>query len=283
MSLKRILTCITPFVLIPFISAYQATGETVTWVTVEGTGSMVNAKKDEARVRALEDARFNAFHEAVLSGISAESLVVNFKLSGNLTGAIPYCRITDKKILNEGIERINIKGEDEPVPVYKVKIKAGVIQETESTSPEFSINSSLNKLRFTDGDTIHLNVQTTRDCYIAVFNIMENNKVIKLLPNTFKKNILISKKNPLSFPDEHDLKNGISLVAHIPDGKKSVTEMFYVLALNTPLALRESDIQEGIYHRYDGQTAFFSDLVKEVAGIPHNERAESIISYQIIK
>jgi hypothetical protein len=270
-------------VLIPLASAQSVNGEDVTWVTVEGTGSMVNTDKDEARNRALENAKFNAFHKAVLSGISAESLAVNFKLSGNVSSTIPYCRIADKKIIEEGIVQISMKGKEDPVPVYKVKIKAGVIQETERGSPEFSINSSLNKLRYTNGDKMHLKVRTTKDCYISVFNIMDNDKVIKILPNKIKKNVRISKKTPLSFPDDSDLKNGISLIAHLPDGKKSVAEIFYVLALNNPLVLSDSNIQEGFFSRYDGQTAFFGDLIKEIAGIPHNKRAESIISYQIIK
>lgn len=62
--------------------------EETAWVTAGGSGAM-DRGQEEARRLALEDALRQARSQVIGSSISAESLVVNFKLSGGIAAAIP--------------------------------------------------------------------------------------------------------------------------------------------------------------------------------------------------
>jgi hypothetical protein len=75
--------------------------EDLTWVTVEGTASIGQAGREEARNRALDDAMRRAREKVIGSSISVESLAINMKLSGGIASAIPCLKIMDKHILEE--------------------------------------------------------------------------------------------------------------------------------------------------------------------------------------
>ncbi len=107
------------------------------WVTVEGRALIENVSKEEARSRAIEDAMLTAVNKVVGASISAETLAVNLKLSGGLVGSIPYGRLTEKKIIEEGIVTVYNDGKARPEKVYKVKMKAGVLEETNGTDASF--------------------------------------------------------------------------------------------------------------------------------------------------
>jgi len=68
---------------VPFLLAQD-----VTWVTVEGTAPMEHISKEEARGLAIEDAMGKAVEEVVGANISAETLVVNLRLSGSILGVV---------------------------------------------------------------------------------------------------------------------------------------------------------------------------------------------------
>ena len=54
-----------------------------------------------------------------------------------------------------------------------------------------------------------------------------------------------------------------------------------MLALQQPFDFDNTDIQEGVFGMYNGQTAFIEDLIRQIVGIPLGERAEQLIQYQI--
>jgi hypothetical protein len=253
------------------------------WVTVEGVSPMDSMGREEARKRATADAMQKAVEEAVSNGISAETLFVNMKLSGGVAAAIPYGRVVDKKIIEEGVVNVHPEGRDGNSVMYRVKMKAAVVEETTGADPSFRIDSSLNSPGYKDGDEMVMKIKSTKDCYIAVFNILEDEKVLRLMPNQYKKENFLRAHEAFSFPDNDDKKRGIKLMAHVPVNRDAVTETIYVLALKQPFASDTVKFQEGIYGSYDGRTAFINELIKEIAGIPLNERAERLMQYQIRK
>jgi hypothetical protein len=62
-----------------------------------------------------------------------------------------------------------------------------------------------------------------------------------------------------------------------------VTESIYILALSRPFEFHSAGIQEGIFGIYKGRTAFMKDLIREMVGIPLNQRAEVLMQYDIRK
>jgi hypothetical protein len=255
----------------------------IIWVTVEGTAPVGKEDKAAAKSRAIEDALRNAVHEAVGSYITAQDLVVNLRLSGSILGAIPYGKVIGKEILEESVENIPREGQDKPSLLYRVKIRAGVVEETTGADSSFMLDASLNNSSFKNGDEMLIRVKPTKDCYVSVFNILEDEKILRLIPNRFKEQNFLPANATFSFPDKADKSRGVKLRVHTPQNKDVATESIYILALSRPFEFHSAGIQEGIFGIYNGQTAFMKDLIKEIVGIPLNERAEVLMQYEIRK
>ncbi len=133
-----------------------------------------------------------------------------------------------------------------------------------------------------NGNEMVLTIRSTQNCYITIFNILEDKRILRLMPNQYRKNNKLTAGKVFIFPEKKDKKKG-TLIAHIPEGKDTVTEMFLILALKHPFELCSSKIKEGIWGKYNGQTEFINDLIKEIVCIPLAERREQLIQYQINK
>lgn len=265
-------------ILVPSLPARD-----VQWVTVEGIALMEDSSEEEARNRALEDAMHKAVGQVVGSNISVETILVNLRLSGSIVGVIPYGRVVDKEIIEEGVEPILKKGQAVSSLRYRVRMRASVAEETTGTDPYFRVDASLNRSSFNDGDEMLITIKPTKDCYVSVFIILENEKVIRLIPSRLKENNFLKANQTFSFPDEDDKTSGIKLRVHMPEEKDAVTEIIYILALEQPLKSNAAGFQEGIYGIYNGETAFMKDLIKKIVAIPPGKRAEKLMQYQIRK
>jgi len=266
------------FILQFLIPLPLVVAEEVTWVTVEGKAALADVSKTEARSSAIADASRKAVQKVVGADISAETLVVNFRLSGSLVGAIPYGRVVDSEIIEETVDSSN---QDKDSQTYRVKMKAGVAEETAGADPSFRLDAYLNSASFRDGDEMWMSIRSTQDCYISVFIILEDEKIIRLIPNRFKKYNFLKAHETFLFPSENDRELGITLKVHAPEGAKAVTETLYIVGLKQDLTFDDAGFQEGIYGVYNGQTPFMRDLIKEIVPIPLNERAEKLLQYEI--
>ena len=123
-----------------------AQADEATWVTVEGTTEMTAAEDAGARGRAIADAKRKAVQKAVGVDITAETLLVNFRLSGSLVGAIPYGRVVDSEIIQEAVDSSHQQGQDPATSTYRVKMKASVAEETEGGDPSFRLEAYLNRI-----------------------------------------------------------------------------------------------------------------------------------------
>ena len=278
-SIFLIFIFILQFILFtPLVFAQDAT-----WVTVEGIAAMENVTKEEARRIAIENALGRAVEEVVGTNIVAETIVINYRISGDIVKAMPYGKVIDREIIEEGVGEIRQKGRTTPSLIYRVKMKAKVIQEKGSIDPYFKINATLNRAVFKEGDDMQIKVIPTKDCYVTIFNILEDEKVIILIPNRYKGNNFIKAHETFIFPDEDDKKMGIKLISHVPEERKTVAEIIYVLGLKQPLRFDTARFRAGIFGVYNGKTAFINDLIKEIIDVPPSERAESFLQYRIAR
>ena len=231
--------------LIPFLLAQD-----VTWVDVEGTAPIQDINKEEARRRAIEDATRKAVEKAVGGNISAEALIVNLRLSGSILGAIPYGKVVDKKIVEESVVDIHDEKHDGSSVVYKVKMKVAVAEETTGADPHFRLEASLNRSSFKDRDEMVIRIKPKKDCYVSIFTILEDEKIVRLIPNQLKADNSLKANETFVFPDDNDKRKGIRLRVHTPEGKDAVTETIYVLGLKQPINFNAGKFQEGIYGIY---------------------------------
>lgn len=273
--------------LVMLLTALMATlaqsAQDITWVTVEGTAPLATAATPEARKQALKDAEKKAVAEALAPGITVATLLVNLRLAGTIAGAIPYGKIVSKKILEDGPVKSPKGAAASKNSLYRIRIKAGVVQETEGEDPSFQLNTKLNRSILEDGDELVIRVRSSKDCYFAMFNILEGDKIIRLLPNRLSKENFLAANADITFPRNEERRHGLRLRVHLPENKNTATESIYILALPRPFELDSIQTQEGIFGIFNGHTAFVRDLVREVVGIPLASRAEALMRYEIRK
>jgi hypothetical protein len=251
-------------------------------VTVEGNSSMENITKEDARRLAIEDAERNAVEQVAGVTVSADTLVSNFTISSDVISAIPYGKVIDREIIEEEIRVIKDEIKGRPSSIYHVKMKVQVAREKGNIDPYFKLEASLNRSVFKDGEEMQIKVKPHRDCYITIFNILEDDSVLTLIPNRYIKDTLIKANEYLIFPDEGIKEMGINLKVHGVEGKNVTKEKIYILCFKQPVDFGNK-FEEGIYGRYKGATAFIKELKREVVDIPLSERAERFLPYEIRK
>jgi len=210
--------------------------------------------------------------------------VINYNVTSDVIRAIPHGKVIGIEILNEDIELIPAeKKGDVPFLAYKVKIRAQVAKEIGRTDAFFRLEAKANRTVYREGDQIELQVTPSKDCYVTIFNVLEDETVIVLFPNRFNQNNFIKANTQFIFPGNNDRKKGITLEAFLNEGQQHTDEMFHVLALKEPLFFNAAKFKEGIFGIYDGQSALVNDLVKTIVDIPLSYRAEKFIQYRITK
>lgn len=267
------------FLMLP---GYTAATQDITWVMVEAAAPIVGDNVEQAREAAIEIAEWKAIEEAVVVNISMETLLVNLKLSGSMIGAIPYAEIIESEIIEE-IDGSQSGDQATSSPMYRIKMKAGVVEKFEGHDPSFQIDAALNRMNFIHGQEMEISLKTTKDCFYCIFILLEDQKVLKLIPNQYRTNNFLESNKAYTIPDAGDREKGNIINVYTPPDKTVAKEAVYVLALMQPFDFDNTNIQEGVFGIYNGQTAFIEDLIRQIVGIPLGDRAEQLIQYQISK
>jgi len=265
------------------IPAFAESSQDITWVTIEASAPIVGNNTERARDIAIEMAEWKAIEQVTVANISMESLLVNLKLSGSMIGAIPYAEIVETEIIEEDSRHNVTVGTDVTSSMYRVKMKVGVLEKTSGFDPGFHIKVTLNQTRFKDGDEMQIHLKPTKDCFIFVFILLEDQKVIRLIPNQVRPNNFLESEVAYTIPNEEDRQKGRGLGVNTPQGKSVAKEAVYVIALRQPFDFENTNIQEGINGIYNGQTALVEELIRQIVTIPMEDRTEHLIPYQITK
>jgi hypothetical protein len=279
---RRILwCCILPLWLLLVASIPASVLAQTGWLTVEGSADFTGVDEANARIRATEEAHREAIYQTLAQDISLEDLFVNLRLSGPIMGAIPCGRVTASKIIRESVVSATDAQTGRTQSEYKVKIQAQISECQDPPAAGFQLEASLNKAMFVDGDPVVLTLTASKDCYYYVFNILEDERVLRLVPNQLNSHNRLTAGKPHLFPSAVDKRQGVRPIAHTPPKVSKTTEAIYVLGLRQPVDFSDLGLQEGLFGLYDGHTAFIKALVRVVATIPLGERAEQLIRYQI--
>jgi hypothetical protein len=268
--------------LICLIESQALAAQDVIWVSAEGTAVVTSNRQNKARAQAIEIAKQNAISAALASGITAETLLVNFRLSGSILATIPYGKVVKNNIITEGLVKSGNKDPGKQKR-YHVKINAAVAEQTDEEDPSFYLDAGINQSVFKDGDELKIHIRSTKKCYFAVFNILEDNQIIPLLPNDlYEKNDLAANQKFI-FPGEKERKKGFKIRVHLPESKTVTTESIYVIALLRPFALEFGNVQKDQRGIINDQKALMRELIRKVVGIPAKNRAEALMPYEIQK
>jgi len=268
------------FTMILFIQT--AISKESQWVVATGVAPIENVTKTEARKLAIDNARRKAIEKVVGIDVLSETMVINYNVSGDVIRSIPHGKVIGIEILKEDIELMPAeKKGDAPYLAYVVKIRAQVVKEIGRTDVFVRIAAKANRTVYKVGDLMQLEIKPSKDCYLTIFSILEDEKVISIFPNRFNQNNFVKANTVFVFPGNQEKRKGITLEAFLTKGQKKSDELFHIVALKEPLFFSPDKFKEGIFGIYDGKTAMVNELVKQIVGIPLAFRAEKFIHYRI--
>ena len=277
---------IKPLVLI-FLFTFSTTALCQDWY--RGTGEVMLSKDSEI---SLEDARRKAFDRAIGSALKNASFEVVGVSSGGKSETIggefydnfiQFTRtrskghILDIDTLYDDSKRIEILGGD-PVLVYNVEIKAKIKIEKLTADPEFILQLELNQSTFKNGESMTMNLEASKDCYITVLNLYSNDSLLVIFPNQIMSNNTLSGGKSVSIPPRNaywDLPVGLM------PGKKVDSEAILTIATkkNIPFEMKKYLDRDGLMAQSDALLA----INKWLADIDADQRTEAWAIYRIVE
>ena len=186
------------------LEAQVAFTQEVNWVVVEGKARLIESDLEKTRRQAIKNADKKAVAEALVPSISVEALLVNLRLSGSILGGIPYGVVVSREILKEG----PVESAEKSESLYHVWMKAAVLQKTGVEDLSFDIDATMNQSVFKDGDEMEIRIRSTKSCHLSIYNILEGEKIIQLLPNSLSDQTFLKAFEDYSFPTKKDRKKG---------------------------------------------------------------------------
>jgi len=200
--------------------------------------------------------------------IEAES---NDKITMNhfskLTNQISNGIILEKEI----IEEKNITVDERIFKQVTVKLKVGK-QQGEADS-FFTLSANLNKSYYQNNEELILNVTPSKDCYLTILNIMSDENVVSVFPNSYRKNNFVKANELFKLPNDEDKKLGINFKVQLLPNKTEDTEIIKVIATKEPVTININS---------DFNTAFEA-LQNWIVTIPRDQIEEVDLQYFIVK
>jgi hypothetical protein len=148
-----------------------------------------------------------------------------------LTNQVSSGIILEKEILKEENFTVN-EGIQKSVTL---KLKIG--KQQGELDPYFSLDASLNKTYFQEGEELFLRVISTKNCYLTILNIMSDENVTTVFPNQYRKDNFVKAGDVFELPNQSDIKQGIMFKVNLLPGKSEDAELIKIIATKEPMNL----------------------------------------------
>jgi len=252
------------------------------WVQAEGVVSLgEDTTLAEARSRSRDEARRKAIEQAVGTFVKGQTVVHNSQVADDLVRSIVRGLIVEEQIQEEGLREIG-QGAGQKALQYATKLRAKVKPIRPEHRGDFAVKAALNKRFFQDGEEMQITAIPTRDAYIHIFSVGQDDRVTVLYPNRFVADGFVAAGKELVFPDEAQRMLGLRLRVFPPQGSKKGMEKIKLIATAKKINLTKGTIREGVFQVYIGKdSALVTDLLKELAGLDESEWAEATVPYEI--
>ncbi len=247
---------------------YEATA----WTMIHDDMTMAQAQ-EQATTKALKN--IIEFYSGIevsarsFSILSETNLQVGMDHFSQITNTMSVGLILEKEILDN---RREIHGED---LLYIVSLKAKVGRLEGDRDVFFKLEASLNRERYQNGDEMVINITSSRECYVYVFNILSDGTVNALLPNQYLKENIIKKGGSLRVPPE--VGRITKFRVGLPEGETYAMEMILVLGIKAEgdINIRNFDLQMGNYRMA------ITELMKFIMGFPRDQVEQVDLQYVI--
>jgi len=178
--------------------------------------------------------------------------------------------VLEKEILSNETKIID----DNLISVVTLKAKIGKL--VGESDPFFKLKATLNRENYKHGDEMIIDINSSKDCFIYVFNILSDETVSALLPNQYISDNFLNKGQTLIVPTE---KGKITKFrVDLPKGKTKITEMIMVLAIKSDKKTKNKnfDLTMGSYKMA------IKELMEFIMGFPRDRIEQVSLPYVVM-
>ena len=130
-------------------------------------------------------------------------------------------------------------------------------------------------------DELTFDIWASKNCYLYLFNILSNDSVSLLIPNSYiRDNYYSVDKEVQEF--EKGLSN-LSFEVALPPGKDYVIEALYIVAMKNKLDFVSNSLNGSEAGIIPGYQAAIADIQAWMIQVPRDQRTEALKSFEIRK
>ena len=238
----------------------------------------VEYHEDITKAQAKEKAISRALKKIIesYSGVEVSSTSLSILAETNLEMDLDhFSQLTSTMSSGMILEKEILEGKLIGSDFYTVTLKAKVGKLEGENDPLFKLEADLNRESYQEGDEMIINISSSKDCYVYVFNILSDETVSALLPNQYLEENYLAKGNSIRVPPE---KGKITKFrVDLPEGKSQATEMILVLGIKADKDTKSKDFDLNIG---DYKMAL-TQLMEFIMGFPRDRVEQVNLPYVI--
>jgi hypothetical protein len=174
--------------------------------------------------------------------------------------------------------------------LYKILpfLWAGLLTACATTSPSpippppynnFSLSLQVDQPVYAINEKAKVYVQSTKDCYLSLYDINPVNSITQIFPNRFASDNLIQANLTYQIPDPKDT---FDLLVTGPPG----TEKIWAICTIDNVSLLPDNLIDrgGDFPRIKGTRSEFNKVVtKNLAVVPRDRKAEATVTFRVVR
>ena len=250
------------------------------WVDCTGRAVVHNITPEEAKIKALNEARRNAVEQVCAIRLYAASVVEDGVLASDFIHTLSHGYIVAERDALWAIEETEGGGKEPPSITYVVTMWARVIKEEGEADPEFRVNLTLNRMTFEAGEEMVLTVSPTQDSYITILNWTADDSIRVLFPNALQTKCYLEAGDTLTVPSPSEQATGVRFRVYPLPGHRRDTEFIKAIATRDSISFVEDANRLGVLGT---PILAITKLCRRLVSVPVQDRAEATASYHVVR
>ncbi len=261
------------------------------WIEAEGLASMAEMNQQQARTAALNEARAEAVRLVAGVRIQNESIRIQSETSrdkkvsllqdffASVNREVAFGHVIDEKIISENVAMLSASPGTPPQLYYQIKIQARVALDKGERDPGFQIRLKTNKEIYQENETMTIDLETSQDCFVYVFNLLSNDSLLVLYPNSYFQDNFLKADTTL-----HLMPAGFTFQVTLLPGDQRANEFIYVVATKQRYDFAPAWRDEKAGFRTTTTQSFaFIELPRWLSNIPADKRTDKMVPYEVYR
>ena len=164
-------------------------------------------------------------------------IINNTSWSGFFRSAVSGI-ITDQR-QKHNVEIFNERIKDDGLFQIKMQYEFYVVPVGGKRDVAYQLHAYLENNMLKTGDEINIFIETNKDSYVFIFNLMPDNKISLMFPNSYMKNNYLESNSKLIIPDP-SIKKYLKFIASGVPGNRVTMEGIYVVCMKNNVPLPDS-------------------------------------------